>query len=460
MIRSLGEFFSRIARRYLPDAFIFALILTILTFVLGMAVEGAGFIEMAVYFGEGIWSFLIFSMQMVLILVTGSALATSKPVHRSLKSIARAAKTPSQAIVTATLAMIVGCWINWGFGLIAGALIARELSRSVKGVHYPLLVASAYSGFIVWHAGFSGSIPLKIAGSDEIMARFGNGEAVPTSDTIFAWQNLLLVLVFLVTIPLINRLMAPAGSNDETGAETECPPGERKGEGPRDQGAPTPAEWKGENPRGQGVPTPAERLERSWILSMLAGGLCTVYIVRYFAGGGGIGLNIVNLIFLALGIILHATPISYVRAVNDAIRTCGGIVLQFPFYAGIMGMMINSGLAVTLSQAFVNISGQRTFPFFTYLSAGVVNFFVPSGGGQWAVQGPVIIPAAKVLGVPYSSAAMAIAWGDAWTNLVQPFWALPLLAVAGLKIRDIMGYTAVVLIFSGIITSLFMILLF
>lgn len=193
---------------------------------------------------------------------------------------------------------------------------------------------------------------------------------------------------------------------------------------------------------------------------MAIGLICAAYILLYFTRGGGISFNIVNLVFLTAGIILHGTPIRYVRAVNEAVRSCGGIILQFPFYAGIMGMMIHSGLAVTLSQAFIGISSERTFPLFTYLSAGLVNFFVPSGGGQWAVQGPIMIPAAAALDVPYATTAMAIAWGDAWTNLVQPFWALPLLAVARLGIRDIMGYTTVVLIFSGVITALFMLFVF
>ena len=444
MIRLMGQFFSKIAGRYLPDAFVFAIILTILTLLLGVVVEGASFLEMTSYFGEGIWDFLTFSMQMVLILVTGSALATSDPVRRSLRRIAKIARTPSQAIVLVTLAMIVACWLHWGFGLIVSALLARELAKNIKGVHYPLLVASAYSGFIVWHAGLSGSIPLKIAGADQIMKEFAGGARVPASQTILAWENVLLVLVLLVAIPVINRLMCPKGEEDIVEVDARLF---------EEDGQQAPA-------KRASAMTFAERLESSWILSMAIGVMCVVHTVHHFGRGGSIGLNIVNLSFLTLGILLHRTPIRYVRAVNEAIKTCGGIVLQFPFYAGIMGMMIKSGLAVTLSQAFVAISNQTTFPFFTYLSAGLVNFFVPSGGGQWAVQGPIMIPAAKVLDVPYSTTAMAIAWGDAWTNLVQPFWALPLLAVAKLRIRDIMGYTTVVLLLSGIITSLFMLFVF
>lgn len=441
MIRSMGEFFSRVAGRMLPDAFVFALVLVILTFILGVAVQGASFVEMAGYFGDGVWGFLVFSMQMVLILVTGSALATSRPVGRLLAGIAARTKTPSQAIVFVTLVMMMGCWLNWGFGLIVAALLAREMARSVRGIHYPLLVASAYSGFIVWHAGLSASIPLKIAGSDAIMEEFADGLVVPTSETIFAWQNLLLVAALIVVVPLVNRLMMPS----EGSALIEIDQSRFDLHHEQEPARPT---------------TPALRIENSRLLSGVIGLIGITYIVLHFSRGGGISFNIVNFIFLTAGIILHQNPISYVRAVNEAVRTCGGIILQFPFYAGIMGMMIHSGLAVTLSQAFVDISSERTFPLFTYLSAGLVNFFVPSGGGQWAVQGPIMIPAAEALGVSPATTAMAIAWGDAWTNLVQPFWALPLLAVARLGIRDIMGYTTVVLLFSGVVTALFMLFVF
>ncbi len=205
--------------------------------------------------------------------------------------------------------------------------------------------------------------------------------------------------------------------------------------------------------------TPAERLENSMIISLLLGILGFAYIILYFVNGGKLGLNSVNLIFLFAGILLHKTPANYLRALNDAIRNTGGIVLQFPLYAGIMGMMVHSGLAGSISQWFVAISTPTTFPFFTFLSAGIVNFFVPSGGGQWAVQGPIVMPAAEALGVPLGKAAMAIAWGDAWTNMVQPFWALPLLGIAGLSIRDIMGYCVVALLWSGLIISLVLMLL-
>ena len=195
-------------------------------------------------------------------------------------------------------------------------------------------------------------------------------------------------------------------------------------------------------------------MENSMIVSILLGIFGIIYLIIYFIRGDSLGLDSVNLIFLFAGIILHKTPANYLRALNDAVKNTGGIVLQFPLYAGIMGMMVNSGLAASISEWFVEISTPTTFPFFTYLSAGIVNFFVPSGGGQWAVQGPIVMPAAKELGVNLGKAAMAISWGDAWTNMVQPFWALPLLGIARLGIRDIMGYCIIALIWGGIVTSL------
>ena len=192
-----------------------------------------------------------------------------------------------------------------------------------------------------------------------------------------------------------------------------------------------------------------------------------VYVGYYFAkivmNGGdvlsGLTLNIVNFIFMFLGILAHGSLRRYIDAIGDAASSAAGIILQFPFYAGIMGMMVGANengvsLASIIANAFVAISNDVTFPMLTFLSAGIVNFFVPSGGGQWAVQGPVMMPAAAEMGVSAARCGMGIAWGDCWTNLIQPFWALPALAIAGLKARDIMGYLVPLLIVVGIIVCL------
>ena len=431
-----------IVQKYLPDAFIFCIVLTILVFVAAMPVSKMNPFEIANAWGESMWSLLGFSMQMALVLVLGTALATAPPVKRAINAAAGVPKSPTSAIIFITVVSMIACWLNWGFGLVVGAILAKEIAKKVKGVDYRLLIASAYSGFIIWHAGFSGSIPLQLASYSEAIGTQTAGavtESIPTSQTIFSAWNLIIVIAIIIVIAFVNAQMHPTPEDTVTVdpkllVETETAKVTDK--------TATPAEW----------------LERFPLLSILVAILAIVYLIYTYKTKGSItlSLNVVNLIFLTLGIIFHGTPISYVNAITDAAKSAGGIILQFPFYAGIMGIMTATGptgqsLAGAISDFFVNISNQTTFPLFTFLSAGIVNFFVPSGGGQWAVQAPIVMPAGNALGVSPAVSAMAIAWGDAWTNMLQPFWALPALGIAGLGARDIMGYCAIVLIVTGII---------
>ncbi|MBU2240368.1 MAG: TIGR00366 family protein, partial [Gammaproteobacteria bacterium] len=305
------------------------------------------------------------------------------------------------------------------------------------------LIASAYSGFLFWHGGLSGSIPLSIAGGANI-SKVTNGAVtgpIPTSETIFSTMNLTILAVMFITIPLLNRLMHPAPQDTVT-IDAELL---------KEQVVDTP---------NKADMSPAERLENSRVLSLLLGVMGFAYIIYYFVNNGfALNLNVVNFTFLFSAVLLHGTPKSLLSSVSQGARNCSGILLQFPFYAGIMGMMTATGdsgasLAGVISQAFVSISNETTFPLFTFLSAGIVNFFVPSGGGQWAVQAPIMMPAGAALGVDAAKTAMAIAWGDAWTNMIQPFWALPALAIAGLGAKDVMGYCLMALIGSGVIISL------
>ena len=431
-----------IVQKFLPDAFIFCIILTILVFIAAMPVSKMNPFEIANAWGESMWSLLGFSMQMALVLVLGTALATAPPVKRAINAAAEVPKSPTSAIIFITVVSMIACWLNWGFGLVVGAILAKEIAKKVKGVDYRLLIASAYSGFVIWHAGFSGSIPLQLASYSEAIGTQTAGavtESIPTSQTIFSAWNLIIVIAIIIVIAFVNAQMHPTPEDTVTVdpkllVETETAKVTDK--------TATPAEW----------------LERFPLLSILVAILAIVYLIYTYKTKGSItlSLNVVNLIFLTLGIIFHGTPISYVNAITDAAKSAGGIILQFPFYAGIMGIMTATGptgqsLAGAISDFFVNISNQTTFPLFTFLSAGIVNFFVPSGGGQWAVQAPIVMPAGNALGVSPAVSAMAIAWGDAWTNMLQPFWALPALGIAGLGARDIMGYCAIVLIVTGII---------
>ncbi len=436
MIQSTANFFTGIMQRWLPDAFIFAAIITLIVFVGGMLGGGHSPVTMANYWGDGVWNLLTFSMQVTVTLVAGHILAQTPMVKSILQAVASIAKTPAQAIMLMTFIALICCWVSWGFGLIASALLAKEIASRIKGIHYALLVASAYSGLLIWHAGLSGSIPLKIAVLDGgIISELMNGQSIPVSETIFSMPIIIICVALLITLPFVNRLMMP----DEKDVVELDPSIFNTREQPK---------------LDKSNMTPAERLENSMAISLLLGLLGGTYLVSYFVEGGKLSLNTINLIFLVLGILLHKTPANYLRALNDAISGAASIVLQFPLYAGIMGMMVGSGLAMSVSEWFVSISNPTTFPLFTFLSAGIVNFFVPSGGGQWAVQAPIVLPAAEALGVPLNQAAMSVAMGDAWTNMVQPFWALPLLGIAGLSIKDIMGYCTVCLLWSGLVMSL------
>lgn len=436
-MRAVISFFNRLMQRYLPDPFLFVVILTFVVLGLGLIFTDSTVMNMVQYWGDGFWSLLAFSMQMVLVLVTGFVLASSPVFKKGLGALASTAKTPGQAIIIVTIVSVIASWINWGFGLVIGALFAKELAKQVKNVDYRLLIASAYSGFIVWHGGFSGSIPLTIATEGHFSQDLIG--IIPTSQTIFATFNVIIVLALFLILPVLNRLMMPKKEETVTVDKSILD------DGPNLQAATI----------EKGSVTPADRLENSFIVSLVTGLLGLAFLVYYFANSGfSLNLNIVNFLFLFLGILFHGTPKRFLDSVMQAVKGASGIIVQFPFYAGIMGMMTASGLAAVMSEAFVGISNEFTFPFFAFISAGIVNFFVPSGGGQWAVQAPIMLEAAKALDVSIAKTAMAVAWGDAWTNLIQPFWALPALAIAGLKAKDIMGFCTIVLFVSGIVISL------
>ncbi|MCG9787257.1 short-chain fatty acid transporter [Vibrio mediterranei] len=435
---------TTLVQRFLPDPFLFAAILTFVVFLVAMPVTKQNPLQMVDAFAGGFWKLLAFSMQMALVVVTGHAMASAPVFRRGLSSLAHSVKTPGQAILLVTTVSAVSCWVNWGFGLVVGAIFARELAIRVKGVDYRLLIASAYTGFLFWHAGLSGSIPLALASGSNLEAVTAGAvlSPVPVSDTLFASMNLVIIAALFVTLPLLNRSMHPM-PNEVITIAPETLDNEVKTD--QDESAEL---------------TPAARLENSVWVSRLLAALGFTYVISYFYENGfALNLNIANFIFLFTAILLHGTPKRLIAAVAEGTRNTSGILLQFPFYAGIMGMMVAKGpegssLAGAMSDFFVNISNEQTFPLFTFISAGIVNFFVPSGGGQWAVQAPIMMPAGEALGVPAAKTAMAIAWGDAWTNMIQPFWALPALSIAGLSARDIMGFCLVSLFVSGAIIAM------
>lgn len=426
-------------QKYLPEPFIFAIILTFVAVVIAMPVCHQSIIEVVANWGGGVWNLLGFSMQMALILVTGATLAAAPAIKRGISRLASMPKTPAGAIALVTGISAIACWLNWGFGLIVGVIFAKEIAKKLRGVDYRLLIASAYSGFVVWHAGISGSIPLKMASDLNDLVKATNGvvtETLPVSQTILDPHNIIMVAIVIMALVIVNAMMHPKEGII----------------------AINPALLKEDEVVDNVKPsTPAEKLEHSKALSILLAVLGFAYlIVSLFIKGGSFDLGAVILLFLFLGVILHKTPIAYVRAFTKSVGGAAGIVLQFPFYAGIMGIITGVGesgicLGTVTSEAFVNISTPTTYPLFTFLCAAILNMFVPSGGGHWAIQAPIMFAAGATLGVDHGLTGMAIAWGDAWTNLIQPFWALPALAIAKLNAKDIMGFCLIDLVVSGII---------
>lgn len=438
------KFCVKLVQRWLPEPFIFAIILTLVAACLAMPICHQTPIEVVENWGGGVWNLLAFAMQMALVLVCGSTLAAAPAIKRVISSLAGIPKTPASAIALVTGISAIACWLNWGFGLIVGVIFAKEIAKRLSGVDYRLLIASAYSGFVVWHAGLSGSIPLTMATPGEALAKATNGiltEPVPVSQTILDYHNLIIVAVVIVAIVITNSLMHPKNdiicvdpalleedSNQQINKSTD-----------------------------QQSLTPAQRMENSRVLSWIVALLGFTYLIIHLGfRGGSFDLGSVIMLFLFLGVVLHGTPLAYVRAFGKAATGASGIILQFPFYAGIMGIITGVGASgicfgTVISNACISISTPTTYPLLTFLCAALLNMFVPSGSGHWAIQAPIMFAAGANLGVDPGLTGTAIAWGDAWTNLIQPFWAIPALAIAKLDAKDIMGFCLIDLLITGII---------
>jgi short-chain fatty acids transporter len=442
MLRKLASFFTYVMRHYLPDAYLFAILLTFLSAVLAFIFTPSDVGKVITTWGDGIYGIIAFAMQMILVLVTGYVLALTPLMKKVLDWIAGMADTPVKGAMIVALVGGVGSWINWGFGLIFAGLLALEVARRTRKADFPMLVGAAYSGFVIWHMGFSGSIPLLLATPKNALNLVEKltGKVTPVSETIFAVWNFLPAIILILTIPILFYLMHPKEEDAITISAERLKEME-------DQTV------KIELPA---QPTLAERIDHSYIVNMIFAAMGVFYLFLHFSKKGlDLNLNIVIFIFFIAGVILHTKPINYVKAVDTAIRSAGGIALQFPLYGGIMGLMVGTGLAKVIAGWFVAISSPETFYMLQFWGAGVINMFVPSGGGQWAVQGPITIEAAKMMNIDTVKSAMMVAWGDQWTNMIQPFWALPLLGLAGLSAKDIMGYTTMTLLWSGLVLSVF-----
>lgn len=431
MLRQLTRWCVRYAERYIPNPYLYAVVLTFITVAAALIWTASDPGQVIDAWYKGIWDILAFALQMALVLVTGVTLAAAPLVKKLLRRLAAVPAGQTGAAITVFLAAALGSWLNWGFGLVVGALVAREIAKRLEDVDFSFLVAAAYMGFMVWASGLSSSIALATAtpGSALNIVEKVTGQVAGFDQTIFTAYNLVPVLLLLILIPLALRFMGPHVREMKRVDRTALIAQDEEGTPPA-------------RPR-----TFATRLEDAWSLSLLLvlmGAYYEVHTIRQ----KGFHLDINGFIFivLMLGLLFHWRPIRYVRAFETSARTVGPILLQFPLYGGIMGIMTGTGLAALIAARFVDFSTAHTLPFWSFISSNIISLFVPSGGGHWAVQGPFMVPAAVKLHVNPALTAMATAMGEQTANMIQPFWALPILAIARLGIKDIMGYCVIALV--------------
>ena len=427
---------EKVFKSVLPTPFTIAVILTFFTFLLALFLTHSEvgenhILQLLTFWEQGIWHppLLVFAMQMMLMLVLGHTLALSKPISKIIEKGTKYCNNTANAAAIICFFTLLVSLFNWGLGLIFGAIFARKVGEyaSKKGIilNYPLIGAAGYSGLMVWHGGISGSAPIKIAEEGHFLAdKIG---VISQADTIFSTMNISISIVLLVTLPLLMYYLGKQYKGETLNLSTS------------EQSETT-------------TISGAEKLDHSRIMALLFGGIILFYaFYKAFILPETISLrvinpNYINLVLLGLAIVMHKSFFNFLKAVDSAISGASGILIQFPLYFGIMGIMNHSGLVQIMSDFFVNISNETTFPIFTFISAAIVNVFVPSGGGQWAVQGTIIVEAATQLGVSIPKSVMALAYGDQLTNMLQPFWALPLLGITGLKAKEILPYTLILLL--------------
>lgn len=444
MLKRLGERFTDIFKRNMPDAFVFALVLTLITAITAFFWIEATPLKIITSWYDGFWNLLAFGMQMVLLIVTGYSIALSTPVEKGIDRLASYIKTPGQVYYFVVFIGLLLSMVSWGWTVIAGVL-ARELALRIKGINYNYLIACAYFSSIGWVTGFSSSIPLLLNTENNYM--IGNGVlsgVIPTSFTLGSALNIGMIFLLLGIGPVLMLLLAPKTKKGETlqellkTDETDALPDIK-----------TEAETLK-------LPFKAisDSLNNSMVLQYIIAFMGLVYIIHHFGTKGlDLNLNIMIFVFLMLGLLLHKSPMRYSISMKRASSNISSIIFQYPFYAGIMGIMQFTGLGAELGKLIASVATLESYPFFAYLLGGIVNFAIPSGGGEYAVIGPSVIEAVNNIGVGTSPeivqamtsrASMAIAYGEGLTNLLQPFFLLLLMPVMakGIKVqaRDIMGY--------------------
>ena len=450
MFAKLTNFFVRFVQRFMPDPYLFAIILTFLVVLLNYwLVPQSSLPGMINAWYEGVWgkqNIFTFALQMTLILVCGTTLAQAPLIKRGLVRLASVPKNQVQAAILCFLVGGIGSLINWGLGLVIGTILAKEIAKRLEKMDFGYVVAAAYMGFIVWTSGLSSSIVLANADANSslnIIYKMTK-QTVDIGDTVFTAYNLVPVLLTLIIFPFMLKFMAPKNIK----------PIDRNVLLKADAESAAAAEKLQSAPK-----TFATRIENLWILNVLlaAAGLYQFFVTLH----GQVSINSMILLFTVLGLIFHGTPIRYGRAFIDSAKSSGSLLLQYPLYGGIMALMAYvpaqgiDPLQTVLARNLVQAATVQTLPFLNFIGSCLITLFVPSGGGHWAVQGPISIEAALALHQTapdyLGKISMSVAFGEGVFNMIQPFWALPVIALAGLTIRDIMGYCLMALFFGFVL---------
>lgn len=470
-VEKLGLALSRSVETWMPDPLIFALILTIISILMALVIMRPyevmapdaviRWLFMSCWYG-GFWELLAFAMQMCLVLVTGYAIAYHPLIYKGLGRLARIPKsTKSAAALTAFIALICG-WINWGLSLIVGAVLARtigiEFHKQGRPLHYPVVCAAGYAGLgLNWHWGLSASAPLLSNTKGHFLAKVftevSGKDLVPLDATIFSTYTLANMILIIVAGVIIFWALAPKIPEQMKGIDAIAPHVLESAKKESEETVKKPERV-----------TIADKLENSKILAGITAIFALLAMGYWFGTKGfiaGLDLNSLNFSFILIGFLMYMNPIAYMRAIARATPAVAGIILQFPFYAGIMGIMRYSyvvpggpNLATVIAQTLATGATPFSWPAICLWISGFVNLFIPSGGGEWAAIGEILTRTSGMLGVPLGKTIIAYAAGDQWTNLFQPFWAIALLGITGTRARDIFGYCIGALIFGGIVFTL------
>jgi short-chain fatty acids transporter len=412
------------SQRWFPDAFVFALVGLIVVVVAG-SLMGIAMRDLVKYFGDGFWSLIPFTMQMAIIIVGGYVVATSPPVHKLIRWLASLPRTPRAAVAFVAFFSMATAMLSWGLSLIFSGVLVREIVRNVRAIDYRSIGAAAYLGTgSVWALGLSSSAALVMATPSAIpTALLKISGVIPLRDTIYSWQSVATAAVLMVAGVVLAYLSAPMSSTKtaESFGVTEGLELQKMEE------RRAPAEW----------------LEYAPVLSIAVGALGMAYLAQVLAARGplaALDLNTYNLLFLMLGLLLHWRPRSFIRAVNNAVPATAGVLIQFPFYGGIFGIITLSPISKDLAHFFVSFSSTNTYPILVAIYSAILGMFVPSGGSKWIIEAPYVLQAAKDLHVNLGWVVQIYNTSEALPNLINPFWMLPLLGLLKVRARDLIGY--------------------